>query len=205
MRRMKPGLPSDNTRTVATIRRRMVAGFLAGLCLLVASSALANHDTDCEAAGGTNGPGQLDCALPPFIAPEGSTIVLTSKFVYTPSTDFNPATCAVGTLSVNPLNQWLSIDTTVLDASSPTNFQEVEVSVDPSGLAQGVYDGTVLITLTSGAVAPQCPSVQELTGTVSVRLIVIQAKSAPAVSPVGAALLVLGLGAIGLRRARRRP
>ena len=136
---------------------RWVRTLLIGVaCILVASVAAANHDTDCEISGGANGPGQLDCTLPDFIAPAGSTSVLSKIFVYTPSTQFNPATCAVGTLSVDPVGQWLSIDTTVLDASSPKNFQEVEVFADPSDLAPGTYEGSVTITLTVGSIAPQC-------------------------------------------------
>ena len=184
--------------------RRVVRGMLfAALGLAVASVVSANHDTDCEVSGGTNGPGQLDCRLPDFVAPQGSETVLKSKFVYTPSTDFNPATCAVGTLSVDPAGQFLSIDTTVLDASSPKNFQEVEVSVDPTGLAPGTYDGAVLIVLTIGTTAPQCPSSPGgLAGTVSVRLVITPPALAPAAGPAGLAILALALGVVGFLSAR---
>ena len=178
------------------------ATFAAVLWLAVATVASANHDTDCEMSGGTNGPGQLDCRLPDFVASVGSTTVLTSSFVYTPSTDFNPATCAVGTLAVNPVGQFLSIDTTVLNAQSPVNFQEVMVSVDPSGLAPGIYEGTVLISLTPGSTAPQCPSPTALSGTVFVRLVITPAATAPALTVAGTILLVLVLGIAGLLRIR---
>ena len=177
--------------------------FAVGLGFTVANVALANHDTNCALSGGTNGPGQLDCRLPNFVAPAGSATVLKSSFVYTPSTQFNPATCAVGTMSVNPVAQFLSIDTTVLNASSPTNFQEVEVSVDPAGLAPGTYDGTVRISLIKGSTAPQCPSAQELTGTVSVRLVITPPAPAPSLSPAGTLFLALALGGIGLLGVRR--
>ena len=176
---------------------------LIGLFLLLAQSALANHDTDCTAAGGTNGPGQLDCSLPDFVVPEGSTSV-SSSFTYTPSTDFNPATCAVGTMSVDPDGQWLSIDTTVLDASSPANFQQVDVFVDPTGLAPGTYDGDIDIVLTQGPMAPQCPMTSGRTGTVSVRLIVLPLQKVPAAALPTLLLAALGLGAYGGLRARRR-
>ncbi len=110
-------------------------------------------------------------------------------------------------MSVNPAGQWLSIDTTVLNASSPTNFQAVQVSVDPTGLAEGVYTGSVGISLTKGSVAPQCPSSQELTGTVAVRLVITPPVSAPALGPYGVGLLAAALGAmgiLGLRTAARR-
>jgi hypothetical protein len=177
------------------------------LGLVVATVASANHHTDCTMSGGTNGPGQLNCTLPDFVAPAGSQEVLKSSFVYTPSTDFNPATCAVGTLSVNPVGQFLSIDTTVLDASSPKNFQEVEVSVDPSGLAPGTYDGSVRISLTTGPIAPQCPGASTQSGTVSVRLVITQPAAAPALNAAGTLILALVLGVAGLfsvRRSRRQ-
>ena len=178
------------------------------LGLTVASVASANHDTDCEISGGTNGPGQLDCTLPDFVTPAGSQTILTSSFVYTPSTDRDPPTCAVGTLSVDPVGQFLSIDTTVLDASAPPHFQEVEVSVDPSGLEPGTYEGSVRIALTIGTNAPQCPSSPGgLAGTVAVRLIITPAAPAPALASVGTVILTLTLGVIGLvgvRGARRR-
>ena len=179
------------------------ATFAAVLALSLATAASANHDTDCEMSGGTNGPGQLDCRLPDFVAPVGSQTVLTSSFVYTPSTDFNPATCALGTLSVNPVGQFLSIDTSVLNAQSPVNFQEVLVSVDPSGLAPGTYDGTVLISLTPGSMAPQCPSPTALSGTVFVRLVITPPRqTAPALTVAGTILLAFGLGIAGLLRIR---
>jgi hypothetical protein len=174
--------------------------------MVVPVVAAANHHTDCTISGGANGPGQLDCTLPDFIAPAGSTSLLTKSFVYTPSTQFNPATCAVGTLSVDPVGEWLSIDTTVLDARSPKNFQEVEVFADPSGLAPGIYEGSVKINLIVGTAAPQCPSAQELIGTVSVRLVVLPPASVPALTPLGGlvgALALFGIGIIYLRRSRR--
>ena len=177
------------------------------LGLAVASVASANHDTDCTISGGTNGPNQLDCRLPDFIAAEGSQFVLTSRFVYTPSTDRDPATCAVGTLTVVPAGDFLSIDTTVLDATAE-NFQEVEVSVDPTGLAPGTYEGHVLISLTIGANAPQCPSGPTgLSGMVFVRLIVTAPAPAPALAPAATAILALILGVAGIvtvRRSRQR-
>ena len=81
--------------------------------------------------------------------------------------------------------EWLSIDTTVLDAGSPKNFQEVGVFADPSGLAPGIYEGSVRINLIVGTAAPQCPSAQELIGTVSVRLVVLPPASVPALTPLG--------------------
>lgn len=178
-----------------------------GLSLAVANVAMANHDTDCEISGGTNGPNQLDCRLPDFVAKVGSTTPLVSKFVYTPSTDRNPPTCAVGTMAVNPPGQWLAIDTTMLDASASPFAQEVEVAVDPTGLGLGTYDGTVSIALDIGGTAPQCPSSPGgLNGTVSVRL-VIEPEAAPALMPLGLAALTLGLlttGLIAIRRLGRR-
>jgi hypothetical protein len=178
------------------------------LGLAIASVAWANHDTDCTISGGTNGPNQLDCRLPDFVAAQGSQFVLTSRFVYTPSTDREPATCAVGTLTVDPAGEFLSIDTTVLDATAD-NFQEVEVSVDPTGLAAGTYEGTVLIALTIGPNAPQCPSGPTgLSGMVFVRLIVTPPAPAPALAPAATAILALLLGVVGfvtLRRSRAMP
>ena len=174
------------------------------LCLALIGTASANHDTDCTISGGTNGPDQLDCTLPDFVAPAGSQFPLQSKFVYTPSTDRDPATCAVGTLSVDPAAGFLSIDTTVLDASSPKNFQEVVVSVDPTGLAPGTYDGRVLIALTIGATAPQCPSSPSgLSGEVFVRLVITPPPAAPALAPVAMAILVLALGVVGVHSRRK--
>lgn len=184
-------------------RLRLLA--VAAVGVVMANVAWANHDTDCQISGGTNGPGQLDCTLPDFVAPAGSTSVLTKSFAYTPSTQFDPATCAVGTMAVDPVGQWLSIDTTVLDASSPKNLQVVAVFADPSGLAPGTYGGSVSIVLTPGSVAPQCPSTQELTGTVSVRLVVLPAAPVPALSPIAAlvgALALFGVGLLGVRRSR---
>ncbi len=209
-RYVRNGFSQDGA--LAARLRRLTAAVVAVGFVAVASVASANHHTDCTLSGGTNGPGQLNCSLPTFFAAVGATTVRTSSFSYTPSTIFNPATCAVGTMSVNPAGQWLSIDTTVLDASSPTNFQEVQVSVDPSGLAEGVYTGSVSISLTKGSVAPQCPSSQELTGTVAVRLVITAPVSAPALSPAGVVMLAAALGAVGVlgvrstaRRRRRTP
>lgn len=175
--------------------------------LALAGTAIANHDTDCEVSGGTNGPNQLDCTLPDFVARAGSTTPLVSKFVYTPSTDRDPPTCAVGTMSVSPPGQWLSIDTTVLDASDPPFAQEVEVTVDPTGLGVGTYDGTVTIVLQIGTSAPQCPSTPGgLIGVVSVRLIIV-AEPAPLLHPaalVFVAIGLLGAGLFAVRRAQRR-
>lgn len=184
---------------VNVVLRATVAALLG---LAVATVAWANHDTDCEMSGGTNGPGQLDCRLPDFVAPAGSHAVLTSSFVYTPSTDFNPATCAVGTLSVDPVGQFLSIDTSVLDAQSPVNFQEVIVSVDPSSLLPGTYEGVVRISLTPGTMAPQCPSPMGLSGTVFVRLVITPPESAPALTVLGTILLISFLGIGGFLRLR---
>ena len=173
--------------------------WLAGSALLIASAAAANHDTDCVISGGTNGPMQLDCSLPDFIAAGGATIPLTSKFVYLPSTDRNPVTCAVGSLAANSTGGWLSIDTTVLDAKDPPNRQEVIVTANPAGLPPGVYDGSVAIVLTIGGAAPECPSSPGgLTGIVSVRLRVTPAAPAPALSGAGLAIIALSLGGIGI-------
>jgi hypothetical protein len=86
------------------------------------------------------------------------------------------------------------------------NRQEVEVFADPSGLAPGTYEGSVKITLTVGSGAPQCPSLQELTGTVSVRLIVLPAAAVPSLTPLGGlvgAMALFGIGILYLRRSRR--
>lgn len=174
-----------------------------GISLAAVSTAVANHDTDCTVSGGTNGPNQLDCTLPDFVAVVGSTTPLVSKFVYVPSTDRDPPTCAVGTMSVNPPGQWLSIDTTIVDASAPPFAQEVVVTADPTGLGLGTYDGTVSIALTVGATAPQCPSSPNgLNGTVSVRL-VIKPGAAPALTPLALVVLAIGLLATGLVAIRR--
>lgn len=171
---------------------------------LIATAALANHDTDCTAAGGINGPGQLDCTLPDFIAPVGSTTVLTSSFVYTPSVENNPATCAVGTLAVDPTGEWLSIDSNVIDATGPDAADEVVVSVDPSGLPEGTYQGLVRITLTVGGSAPQCPSVGHTTGQVAVRLRVVRDVAAPLVGPFAAVSIAALLGLAGIAGIRKK-
>jgi len=173
--------------------------------LVLASTAFANHDTDCTASGGTNGPAQLDCRLPDFAAELGSTKVLTSSFRYTPSVENNPPTCAVGTMAVNPPGQWLSIDSSVLDASGAGSFDDVVVSVDPSGLPTGLYEGSVMIMLIKGSAAPECPSAGDLTGTVSVRLVVGPVTTAPLLSAPAvmlAALMLIGAGIAGLRTTR---
>lgn len=182
----------------------MATAALGVLWFLGANPAWANHDTDCVLSGGTNGPGQLDCRLPDFVAAQGSQLVLTSSFVYTPSTDRDPHTCTVGTLSVDPAGDFLAIDTTVLDAGPPENFQEVMVSVDPTGLPPGTYDGTVRIALTPGVAAPQCPSPTALVGTVAVRLIILPAEAAPALTSVAMTAVTLALAVLGIRRLRRR-
>ena len=92
------------TRRVATGALRIRAALTAVSCLLVASAAFANHHVDCTISGGTNGPGQLDCRLPDFVIQAGSQSVLTSAFVYTASTDQNPVTCRLGTLTVDPVD-----------------------------------------------------------------------------------------------------
>jgi len=189
--------------TAMTMLRRRWGGAASALCLalalLVAGRAAANHDTDCTVSGGTNGPAQLDCSLPDFVAVAGSTTPLTAKFVYTPSTDRDPVTCAVGTMTVAPSGEWLSIDTTVLNAQAPPFAQEVMVRADPSGLPAAVYEGSVAIKLEIGQ-APECPSSPSgLMGTVSVRLRVVPPVAAPALGRVALLVVAFILGLFGVR------
>ncbi len=183
--------------------RSLVA--LAVLGCVMASPAAANHDTDCTAAGGTNGPNQLDCSLPDLVAIVGSTAPLSSIFVYTPSTEFNPPTCAVGTMVVDPAGEWLSIDTTVLDTSAPPNSQEVQVEADPTGLAPGIYEGTVVIQLTPGPLPPNCKTSpgSGTRGVVAVRLIVAPQAAAPILGWTGIVFVAMALCAIGVVSVRR--
>jgi hypothetical protein len=111
----------------------------------------------------------------------------------------------VGTLTPLSFDDFLTIDTPVLDASAPPYRQVVQVFVDPSGLRPGVYEGEVRIALTIGAVAPECPSGPTgLNGVVSVRLVITPPETAPALAPLGLLAMAAGLGIAGARRLRAR-